>query len=72
MKKVIYIAFVVVGLLAVSCSKENIRPIATNSEETPVWRSSSTIDSGNGSTSTEPGSITDPNNDEDGGKRKRQ
>lgn len=61
-----------VGLLAVSCSKENIRPISTENEETPVWRSSSTTENGNGSNPSGPGSITDPNNDEDGGKRKRQ
>lgn len=70
MKKVIYIALVTVGLLAVSCSKENIRPCAQNSGDAPVWRSSSTGVTTDGG-STGGGSITDPNNDPDENSRKK-
>lgn len=72
MKRVIHIAFVIVGLLVVSCSKENIRPVSTENEVVPEWRSASAPDLDNGSTPNGPGSITDPNNDDDGGKRKKQ
>lgn len=72
MKKVIYLAFVVVGLSAVSCSKENVLPIATDNQAIPMWKSSSVPEAGNSSGSNEPGSITDPNNDDTGGKRKKQ
>lgn len=70
MKRVIYIAFVVVGLLAVSCSKETIRPVSTENEEIPTWKSTSS-NPGNENVPSGPGTITDPNNDEDSGKRKR-
>ena len=68
MKKVIYIAFVVVGLGAVSCSKETIRPNAQKEQEVPVWKSASgNTDEG----TSDEGTITDPNNDRDENSRKR-
>jgi hypothetical protein len=72
MKRVIYIAFVMVGLLVVSCSKENIRPVSTERQEAPIWRSSSSAPETGGVVAPGPGSITDPNNDDETGKRKRQ
>lgn len=68
MKKVIYIAFVLVGLMAVSCSKENIQPNKATSEEIPVWKSSGSVSD---DTSTGDGAITDPNSDRDENSRKR-
>lgn len=69
MKRVVYIAFVAVGMLAVSCSKENIQP---NGEKSgvPVWRSAT-----DGSIDDDgvlgDGTITDPNNDRDENSRRR-
>lgn len=68
MKKVIYIAFVVVGLMAVSCTKENIQPNTATTGDVPVWRSA---DSGTDDSNTSDGSITDPNNDRDENSRRR-
>lgn len=70
MKKVIYIAVVAVGFFAVSCTKENIRPCTQNSDETPVWRSGSTLNSDDNS-STGVGGITDPNSDPDESTRRK-
>lgn len=71
MKRVIYIAFVAVGLLAVSCSKENIRPNRAGSSELPVWRSTSGDGSIGDGVITDDGAITDPNNDRDENSRRR-
>lgn len=68
MKKVIYIAFVLVGLMAVSCSKESIQPNKATAEEIPVWKSSGSVSD---NTSTGDGAITDPNSDRDESSRKR-
>lgn len=70
MKRIVYIAFVAVGLLAVSCSKENIRPNRESSSELPVWRST-TGGSIDGDVITDDGTITDPNNDRDENSRRR-
>ena len=68
MKRVVYIAFVAVGMFAVSCSKENIRPNGPV-QELPSWRSSMQ-DSDNTGSSSE-GTITDPNNDKDESSRRK-
>lgn len=69
MKRLIYIAIVAVGFLAVSCSKETIRPTAQNTEQVPVWKSGSSegtpLDDTSGA-----GGITDPNNDKDESRKK--
>lgn len=70
MKKIIYIAFVAVGLVAVSCSKETIRPISKTGEEVPVWKTAGA--STDDTDTDDDGTITDPNNDRDEGSRKRQ
>lgn len=72
MKRVIYISLVFVGLLAVSCSKQNIQPNTDAPQEIPTWRSSSDDTNAAGDTSTTgEGGITDPNNDKDeSGRRK--
>lgn len=72
MKRVIYISLVFVGLLAVSCSKQNIQPNTNAPQEVPTWRTSSDDANSNGGTSTTgEGGITDPNNDKDeSGRRK--
>jgi hypothetical protein len=69
MKRVIYIAFVAVGLMAVSCGKEKIQPNADGTSEVPVWRATSD-DSTDGAI-VDDGSITDPNNDRDENSRRR-
>jgi hypothetical protein len=66
MKRVIYISLVFVGLMAVSCSKQNIQPNTGTTQEIPTWRSTSDdANSNGGATSTGEGEITDPNNDKD-------
>jgi len=70
MKRFIYIAIVAVGFLAVSCSKETIKPTAQNEQEVPVWKSASSGPS-NGGNTTSGGGITDPNNDKDESSRKK-
>jgi len=70
MKKVIYIAVVAVGFLAVSCSKERIQPCTQNSGDAPVWRSTSAGGTADGGGSIG-GAITDPNNDPDESSRKK-
>ena len=74
MKKVIYIAIVAVGFLAVSCTKENIRPCTDKSDQTPVWRTVTTHvsdDNTSAGSGVGSGSITDPNSDPDENSRKR-
>jgi hypothetical protein len=73
MKRVIYISLVFVGLLAVSCSKQNIQPNTDAPQEIPTWRTSSDDANSNsgGTVVTGEGEITDPNNDKDeSGRRK--
>jgi hypothetical protein len=72
MKRVIYISLVFVGLLAVSCSKQNIQPNTNTPQEIPTWRTSSDdANSNSGNAVTGEGEITDPNNDKDeSGRRK--
>lgn len=74
MKRVVIIAFVFVGLAAVSCSKECIRPAVPLTEETPEWKSLEvpSSDTDNASNPAGAGGITDPNNDKDGTTRRRQ
>jgi len=76
MKKVLYIAFVAVGFLAVSCSKENIVPNSNCGDcdsEVPVWRCGSEDETTDEDTDVDEddGSITDPNNDRDENSRKK-
>jgi hypothetical protein len=71
MKRLTFIAFVVLGVVMVSCSKENIRPNASTDQEVPQWRGASSVESTDDSTSEGEGGITDPNNDEDNNRRKR-
>jgi len=72
MKRVIYISLVFVGLLGVSCSKQNIQPNPNPQQEAPTWRTSSSDENGGGDTSTTgDGGITDPNNDKDENGRRR-
>lgn len=68
MKRFIYIAIVAVGFLAVSCSKETIKPTAQNEQEVPVWKAASDGTSDDGNTT---GGITDPNNDKDESSKKK-
>jgi len=72
MKRVIYISLVFVGLLAVSCSKQNIQPNTDSPQEIPTWRTTSDDANSNMSTTVSgEGGITDPNNDKDeSGRRK--
>jgi hypothetical protein len=72
MKRVIYISLVFVGLLAVSCSKQNIQPNTDTPQEIPTWKSTSDdANSNSGATYTGEGEITDPNNDKDETGRKK-
>lgn len=68
MKRFIYIAVVAVGFLAVSCSKETIKPTAQNDQDVPVWKSAS---DGNSDNDNSGGGITDPNNDKDESSKKK-
>ncbi len=79
MNKLLYISVIIIGLVLVSCSKQEIVPNPTNTKEIPTWsneRSSFsddddsnvgdlTIDDG-----SDDGGITDPNNDPDGNSTK--
>jgi len=71
MNKFIYISFVVVGLLVVSCTKETITPnvVSSPAERGLLLKSSDTVsgDDENIGTTT----ITDPNSDRDENSRKR-
>lgn len=71
MKRVIYISLVFVGLLAVSCGKQNIQPNPNPQQEVPTWRTSSSDDNGSSDDTTGEGGITDPNNDKDENGRRR-
>ena len=70
MKRVVYIAFVAVGILAVSCSKENIQPNNGKSGAIPVWMSTTDGSIDDDGVSGD-GAITDPNNDRDENSRRR-
>lgn len=70
MKRFIYIAVVAVGFLAVSCSKETIKPTVQNDQEVPVWKAASSDPSNDGDTNGT-GEITDPNNDKDESSKKK-
>ena len=83
MNKLLYISVIIIGLVLVSCSKQEIVPNPTNTKEIPTWsneRSSfsddddsnvgdPTIDDGSDDGSDD-GGITDPNNDPDGNSTK--
>jgi hypothetical protein len=74
MKRVVFLALVLLGLGVVSCNKENIRPIASDNEGVPVWKSSTPAPTTSvGTTDSTVGQgITDPNNDEDGSSKRRK
>jgi len=69
MKKVLYILVAVVGVLATSCSKENIQPTAQTSDPVPQWKSYATP--GEDEDSEGSGEITDPNSDRDDNSRRK-
>lgn len=79
MKKLVTVFLFSIGLLVVSCQKEDIKPnaIGANSDSpTSVYknRSGGTVIGGNGTvvtggTNPNGGEITDPNNDPDGNKK---
>lgn len=75
MKKLAVIAVVFGALFLGSCSKEDIRPNATE-QSAPEWRKckdgaiTTTAPQGDGGVVGTTG-ITDPNNDEDGNGRKK-
>ena len=72
MKKVVYILFAVTGLLAASCSKENIRPTAQTCNPAPEWKRSTTETTGDTQNATDSESgITDPNSDSDDRSRRK-
>lgn len=76
MKKIAFIAFGGLVLLLAACSKEEIQPRSAGDVDNNgyVWKSTSTgTGTIGGSTDTsDDGSITDPNNDEDSvGKKKK-
>lgn len=74
MKKLVVIAFIGSGLFFVSCHKENVRPRECD-KNTPTWDFDSldtrgTKDDG-GIGVIDGGTITDPNDDEDGNGKKK-
>ena len=72
MKKILYIFAIIFGLSAVSCQKQDVAPIATDTVEVPTWESlekSGDIE-GDDEDSDVDIDITDPNNDPDGDKGK--
>lgn len=79
MKKLVAVFLFSIGLLVVSCQKEDIKPntIGADSDSpTSVYknRTGATIPGGSGSivtggTNPSGGEITDPNNDPDGNKK---
>jgi hypothetical protein len=71
MKRIVYISFILAGMAVVSCSKEQIRPIADSTGEVPVWKSSKSSTDDSNSTTGGTGTITDPNNDRDENSRKK-
>lgn len=40
MKKVLYISFLFVSILLVSCSKQDINPVVDETRDTPTWDAS--------------------------------
>ena len=79
MNKLIYISAIILGLAFVSCTKEEIVPVNSSSQEAPIWGTEkSLLDFGENvddlEGSIEPSSddhsrdrdIADPNNDPDG------
>lgn len=75
MKKFLYISFVVLAVLATSCTKEEFKPIV-ESAGAPVWKSSRTETTPSSfdpsSTTNDNGSgITDPNNDDDSNRKRK-
>ena len=83
MNRILYISIAIIGLVLVSCSKQEIAPNSTNTLEVPTWsdeRSTEsegddthvddpTIDDANDN-GNDDGAITDPNNDPDGNSSK--
>ncbi|MES2798823.1 MAG: hypothetical protein V4638_02300 [Bacteroidota bacterium] len=74
MKKLVYISFVILAVALSSCTKETIVPMSENAA-VPQWKSAKTdtTPSFDPTTTTddEGSGITDPNNDEDGNKKRR-
>jgi len=80
MNKLLYISVIIIGLVLVSCSKQEIVPNPTNTKEIPTWSnerssfSDDDDDSNVGDPTSDDGSddggITDPNNDPDGNSTK--
>ncbi len=75
MKKLLYISFLFISILLVSCSKQDINPIVDETRDTPTWESteksggSDDFDNGDddGAPSDDDGSeIVDPRYDPDG------
>jgi hypothetical protein len=71
MKRIIYISFILVGLAAVSCSKEQIHPTVDSAGDVPIWKSSKSSSDDVTSPTDGGGSITDPNNDKDENPRRK-
>jgi len=79
MNKLLYISVIIIGLVLVSCSKQEIVPNPTNTKEIPTWSNERSFsddddDSNVGDPTSDDGSddggITDPNNDPDGNSTK--
>lgn len=76
MKRILYIGLVIFGFTVVSCQKQDIVPVASDSVEVPEWQKALSEDDSNDDDNPvvnhdddNSGAITDPNNDPDGNKR---
>lgn len=73
MKKLYVIAVVFAGLTLASCSKEQISPVAQDTNDVPVWEKALNDEDDEDNTKPTSGDqgneITDPNNDPDGNKK---
>lgn len=74
MKKGIYIALFLIGLVFASCQKQEIVPNTNTVQDIPTWESSSNrapndIEDDNDNGSDDPNGIVDPNNPSDGLKK---
>jgi len=72
MKKILYISLLLIGVLAVSCEKQEFVP-TSDSQELPKWdeEKSRSVDGDEGGLDDGGSGIVDPDSPEDSGKKKK-